>query len=211
MSTPLRRRRSDESQRTLQDALQVATNALAETILLRHAIDALPSAIAIHDAGGELVLRNRTHLELEGDRHVSALVGSVIERLVARARLGEPSNETLLLHGSPPRTLDIRAVPLGEPGQMLGTMTLVEDISERRRLEAVRRDFAANVSHELRTPIGALGVLAETLADESEPDVVRRLAMHIMSEAERAGKLIEDLLDLSRIEEAGIRFEAVVR
>jgi two-component system sensor histidine kinase SenX3 len=77
---------------------------------------------------------------------------------------------------------------------------VIEDISERRRLEAVRRDFVANISHELKTPVGALGLLAETMADEEDQSVARRLAERMQLEATRVGRIIEDLLDLSRIE-----------
>ncbi len=210
MSTPLRRHRSDEAERALRDAQQTAADAMAETVRLRRALDALTSAIVIHDAHGQLVLRNRQHAELDANRHVSALVAAAVEQLVAGAQEGRAASQTLELHGPPPRTLDITAVPLGSADVPLGTIAFVEDISERRRLEAVRKDFAANVSHELRTPIGALGVLAETLLDEENPEVVRRLAQHILSEAERAGRLIEDLLDLSRIEAGGVVVEARV-
>jgi two-component system sensor histidine kinase SenX3 len=210
VSTPLRRHRSDESERILRDAQQAAAEATAETVRLRRALDALTSAIVIHDARGQLVLRNRQHAELDSNRHVAALVAAAVDKLVASAQEGQAASQTLELHGPPPRTLDITAVPLGTDDVPLGTMALVEDISERRRLEAVRRDFAANVSHELRTPIGALGVLAETLVDEEDPQVVRRLAQHIMSEAERAGRLIGDLLDLSRIEAGGVLVDARV-
>ncbi len=210
MSTPLRRHRSDETDRALRDAQQTAADSMAETVRLRRALDALTSAIVIHDARGQLVLRNRQHAELDGNRHVSALVAACVEELVAIAQEGRAATQTLELHGPPPRTLDITAVPLGSDKTPLGTIAFVEDISERRRLEAVRRDFAANVSHELRTPIGALGVLAETLVDEYDPEVVHRLARHIMSEAERAGRLIEDLLDLSRIEAGGVLVETAV-
>jgi len=210
MSTPLRRHRSDEAERAIRDAQQTAADALAETVRLRRALDALTSAIVIHDARGQLVLRNRQHAELDANRHVSALVAACVEDLVATAQDGKAATQTLELHGPPPRTLDITAVPLGNADMPLGTIAFVEDISERRRLEAVRRDFAANVSHELRTPIGALGVLAETLVDQEDPTVIRRLAQHIMSEAERAGRLIEDLLDLSRIEAGGVLVETAV-
>jgi two-component system sensor histidine kinase SenX3 len=210
VSTPLRRHRGDEAERALRDAQQVAADAMAEAVRLRRALDALTSAIVIHDARGRLVLRNRQHAELDANRHVSALVAAAVEQLVGAAREGAAATQTLELHGPPPRTLDITAVPLGTPEALLGTIAVVEDISERRRLEAVRRDFAANVSHELRTPIGALGVLAETLVDEDDPEVVRRLARHIMAEAERAGRLIGDLLDLSRIEAGGVLVETIV-
>jgi two-component system sensor histidine kinase SenX3 len=84
-----------------------------------------------------------------------------------------------------------------------GTVAVIRDITERRHLDAVRRDFVANVSHELRTPVGALAVLAETLADENDLAVVRRLAGRISGEVARAEQMIVDLLDLSRIESEG--------
>jgi two-component system sensor histidine kinase SenX3 len=71
------------------------------------------------------------------------------------------------------------------------------------RLEDVRRDFIANVSHELKTPMGALGLLAETLQFEPDASIARRLAERINTEAFRVNRIIEDLLDLSRIEGEG--------
>jgi two-component system sensor histidine kinase SenX3 len=87
----------------------------------------------------------------------------------------------------------------------MGTLGVIEDVSERRYLDVMRRDFVANVSHELRTPVGAIGVLAETLSEEADPAVTRRLATRITAEVERAGRIIADLLDLSRIEAEGVR------
>jgi two-component system sensor histidine kinase SenX3 len=82
----------------------------------------------------------------------------------------------------------------------LGVIAFIEDVSERRRLEEIRRDFIANVSHELKTPMGALGLLSETLQYESDPAIAKRLAQRINDEAFRVNRIIEDLLDLSRIE-----------
>jgi two-component system sensor histidine kinase SenX3 len=73
-------------------------------------------------------------------------------------------------------------------------------VTERRRLEAVRRDFVANISHELKTPVGALALLAETLLNEDDAAVTQRLAERIVTESFRVGRTIEDLLELSRIE-----------
>jgi two-component system sensor histidine kinase SenX3 len=210
VSTPLRRHRADDAERMVRQAQTIAAAALAETVRLRRALDALTLAVLIYDETGTLVLHNRQHGELETNRQVAALVAAAVERLVGEAGSGGAATETLVLHGPPPRTLDITAVPLESDGQALGTIAFIEDISERRRLEAVRRDFAANVSHELRTPIGALAVLAETLAVEDDPAVTRRLVSHITTEAERAGRLIEDLLDLSRIEAEGVRTDELV-
>ena len=98
------------------------------------------------------------------------------------------------------RRLIIRAYPLAGPTRPGGAVAIVQDASDRHRLEAIRRDFVANVSHELKTPVGALSLLAETLDGEDDPAVVDRLAKRVAAEAERLGRIIDDLLDLSRIE-----------
>ena len=172
-----------------------AADAVAEARRLRDAIDAVPHAVVVCDAAGRVVLRNRRSLDLAGGRHTAALVERAVEE-VAAAGTGKRALE---LHGPPSQTLEVTAAPAGSSG----TVVLVEDVSELRRLEAMRRDFVANVSHELRTPVGAMGVLAETLADERDPAVIRRLAVRITAEAERAGQLVDGLLDLSRIEAGG--------
>ena len=82
----------------------------------------------------------------------------------------------------------------------LGAAVFVHDVSETHRVDNVRRDFVANVSHELKTPIGALELLAETLAAESDPEVARPLIERLAKEAERLGRIVDDLLDLSLIE-----------
>ena len=184
----------------LEHRLALAT---AESAQLRAAIEAMPHAVVVCDAGGEVVLRNRRSHDVEGGRQVAALVDRAVEEVVAAGGATRPVTKTLELHGPPPRTLEVTGTPMGRTDRPLGTVVLVDDVSELRRLEAVRRDFIANVSHELRTPVGAMGVLAETLADEPDAEVMRRLAWRITTEAERAGRLIDGLLDLSRIEAGG--------
>jgi two-component system sensor histidine kinase SenX3 len=82
-------------------------------------------------------------------------------------------------------------------------------VTDRYRLDAVRRDFVSNVSHELRTPIGAIVALADALAAEDEASVMRRLAARVAHEADRAGHIIDDLLDLSRVETGQLQREPV--
>ena len=110
-----------------------------------------------------------------------------------------------------PRTLAMRAFPLadrGPTGRIVVTMT---DITQRRRLEVLRRDFVANASHELKTPVAAVRVLAETLltALPEDPDAGRRFAERIGREAERLDVLVRDLLDLSRVERGTLDVEPV--
>jgi two-component system sensor histidine kinase SenX3 len=156
--------------------------------------------IVVCDENGEAVFRNERADELVSDRLGEALAADAVERLLAAAGRGEPGTETLELYGPPRRLLTIHAAPLANDSKLIGAAAVIEDVSERRRLEAVRRDFVANISHELKTPVGALGLLAETLADETDRKVMSRLAERMQTEAFRVGRIIEDLLDLSRIE-----------
>jgi two-component system sensor histidine kinase SenX3 len=94
----------------------------------------------------------------------------------------------------------LTAAPIGSAERPLGVAAMVADVSEVHRIESVRRDFVANVSHELKTPIGALGLLAETIADTDDPAVVRQLADRVVREADRLSRIVDDLLDLSTVE-----------
>ena len=156
--------------------------------------------IVVCDENGDEVFRNGRADELVGDRLHEALAGEAVHRLLLAALGGAAGAENLELFGPPHRTLHLTAAPLVDDARLIGAAVVIEDVSERRRLEAVRRDFVANISHELKTPVGALGLLAETLSGEEDPAVAARLADRMQSEAMRVGRIIEDLLDLSRIE-----------
>lgn len=80
---------------------------------------------------------------------------------------------------------------------------LLDDVTESRRLEAVRRDFVANVSHELKTPVGALTLLAEAVLDAADdPEAVARFAQRMQREGSRLGRLVRELIELSRLQGA---------
>ncbi len=85
-------------------------------------------------------------------------------------------------------------------------IAVIESIAESRRIDAIRRDFVANVSHELKTPIAAMSLLAETLAAEDDPDDRDRLAELLHKESKRVEAIIDDLLELSRLDEADGNF-----
>ncbi|HEX5385848.1 MAG TPA: ATP-binding protein [Gemmatimonadales bacterium] len=85
-----------------------------------------------------------------------------------------------------------------------GALLVLLDLSELRRLEAVRRDFVANVSHELKTPLTSISGYAETLlTDAPDGETSRRFLTTILANARRMQRLVDDLLDLSRIERGG--------
>lgn len=83
-------------------------------------------------------------------------------------------------------------------------LVLAEDMTQARRLEAIRRDFVVNVSHELKTPVGALTLLAETTEDAADdPEAVRRFAGRMQAEAQRLSALVHEIIELSRLQVAG--------
>ena len=109
------------------------------------------------------------------------------------------------LHGPPKIWLEISAYSLPSAGAVV----TIRDVSERVRTDAMRSDFVTNIFHELKTPVGAVAVLAEALIDETDPAVVHRLAAHLVEEAHRAVRTIDDLLKLSEIESTSLGDEIV--
>jgi two-component system sensor histidine kinase SenX3 len=167
--------------------------------LLQEALDGLTQAVMVVDRTGTVVERNAAAEPLVEARHSDALVEAAVAELVDAALRGESASRTIELFGPPRRVVVVTTAPLAV-GSGPAAVAVVDDITERRRLEAVRTDFVANISHELKTPIGAIGLLAETLEVERDPEVAARLAARIQAESLRVGRTIEDLLELSRIE-----------
>ena len=175
---------------------------LAEARLAR-ALSAIPQGVVVFDVAGEVAFRNKIAARYLSARHSEALIdeaiGELAERVLAHQGDDAPSR-TVDLFGPPRRTLVLSSIRLEHSAEDLGAVVLIDDITDRRRLEAIRRDFVANISHELKTPVGALGLLAETMSAEDDPEVAQRLAARMMQEAFRVARTIDDLLELSRIE-----------
>ncbi len=169
------------------------------TSRLAAALDVLTVGVVVCDERGTEVYRNRA-AGTPGDRLDDLLAERAVGELLEAARGGRCAERSLDLYAPARRDLLVRAYPISSAGRVLGAVAVVEDVSERRHLDAVRRDFVANVSHELKTPVGALSLLAETLDGEEDPEVVTRLSARVAAEAGRLGRIIDDLLDLSRIE-----------
>src|SRR5436853_7157974 len=190
------RARLSEQERLAARAHDRADVAESDRARLVEALDFLPVGIVVSDERGHELARNKRASSAVGDVQSDVLIARALEDLLMEGRTGTRHERTLELYGPPARSVRISVEPLPSGG----AVAVVEDASLRRQLDAVRRDFVANVNHELRTPIGALGVLAEALAEETDRDVVHRLAARISAEVDRARTLIEDLLELSRIE-----------
>ena len=128
------------------------------------------------------------------------------EELMALIRVARRTNETHRSRieiargpiGAGKREFEVSVSPLNDEGMVL---VLISDQSEARRIDAVRRDFVANVSHELKTPIGALGLLSEAiLGAKDQPDAVVKFASRMQMEAKRLTDLVQEIIDLSRLQ-----------
>jgi two-component system sensor histidine kinase SenX3 len=184
---------------------------------LRAAIDNLRKGVVIVDRTGRVIVRNRSAERVLGVTHLDALVDESVEAHLRDALAGRDTSDTLDVRGPPRCTLVVRGSAIVIGGEIVGAVGTIEDVSERTRLDSVRTDLVANISHELKTPVGAIALLAETLADEDEPEVIARLAPKLTAEAERLSRIIDELLELSRIELGDqslaevVDLEAVVR
>lgn len=140
------------------------------------------------DVIGSTPLEVFNHAELQGLLDEAAAESASVER-------------EIVVEGLAPRRLQVRAAPLA-PELGRGVFAIFVDVTERRRLETMRRDFVANVSHELRTPVTAIRTAAETLpiVIEHDPPAAANFVRVIDRNAVRLHALVEDLLDLSRIE-----------
>ncbi|MBA2496242.1 MAG: hypothetical protein H0V33_03955 [Acidimicrobiia bacterium] len=182
-----------------RSVLRASQTALVEARLTQ-AVESIGQGVVLADEHGDVVYRNRVAGGFTTARHSEALVAAAINELLASALDGATDRRTLDLFGPPRRTLVLSCYPLANDRRNVGGLVVIDDVTERRRLEAVRRDFVANISHELKTPVGALSLLAETLVGEDDPVVVSRLGERMLNEAGRVGRTIDDLLELSRIE-----------
>ncbi len=156
------------------------------------------SAVVVDDA--DLVDQASAPAYALGLVRGTELAAGELADLVTRVRRDGQIRETELVierAGGPPRHVTARIAPLGHRL----VLALVEDRTRERRVEAVRRDFVANVSHELKTPVGAMRLLAEAIHDGADdPEAVRRFSHRMVTEGERLSRLVQQVIELSRLQ-----------
>ncbi len=172
------------------------------------AIDTDGRVVYLNDAARQIFApeagepQGRQFIEVVRDHDLNDL-------LVAAAQRGERS-VSLVAYGQAQRWIQATAVPI-EGGGDWAALAVFHDLTEVRRLDSMRRDFISNVSHELRTPLAGIRAAAETLQEGALEDaaVAREFLGHIQRETDRMTQLVEELLELSRIESgaAPLRFE----
>lgn len=188
-------------------------NGRLETVL-----NYMPSGVLLLNSRGEIILANPAAETILGITEANYLGRHNLE-VIRNYHLNERAKETLnsgdLITGDLkllyPEEREIRAyyapLPLEKAAQ--GVLVVLHDITALRRLERMRTDFVANASHELRTPLTAIKGFAETLLDGAlaDPQTSRKFVSIIDQEAERLIRLVEDLLDLAKLEAEKMEME----
>jgi two-component system, OmpR family, sensor histidine kinase SenX3 len=184
-------------------ALRELDTLRARVSLLEEVFDALALGVVVNNGAGLELFRNAAFVDTSTPRGVLAKIA--VDEMIARTKSG-PVSDVVEVHGPPRQSLKVTARELASGS----TVATVEDVTEFRRIEAVRRDFVANISHELRTPVGAIGLLAETLSGETDPEIQARLTLRLETEAHRMATMVDDLLLLTRVEaEGGAAMEVI--
>ena len=168
---------------------------------LSEVLSVLRSGAVVLDTDERIVLASPAAYSL-GLVRAGRLVSDELLDLVRRVRRDGEIREAELelprgLIGTSTLAVLARVAPLS-PSMVL---LLAEDHTESRRVDAVRRDFLANVSHELKTPVGAMSLLSEALQDAADdPEAVRRFAGRMQHETYRLTRLVQDVIELSRLQ-----------
>ncbi len=212
-----------EAIRTLAERLRERVDqATREKEQLRAVLDGMVEGVLVVDESNRIVLANERVVEfygarppLEGRSVLAALRDAELDELLGEAaRTDDPVSQTLELVHPAHRTVSVQVARFpAPPGRRLGSVVVLHDVSEVARVETMRREFVANASHELRTPLAAIRGFAETLlGDMSLSDEQRRSYIEVIDRhAKRLGTLVNDLLELSRIEsgQAPLDFQPV--
>lgn len=194
-----RRARARVSDAPIQDAQAALAVITPQREVLEQALQAVRQGIVVVSADDAIVFTNPASEQLiRPGATLSRLAPHILQSLVRKAREQRETLEQEVEIGHPARLVVATASHLDDRGVLL----VLNDVTESRRVESVRRDFVAAASHELKTPIAAVlaSVEALQLALERDPAAAESFAFQIETSARQLGRLVADLLDLSRLE-----------
>ncbi|HEV7366871.1 MAG TPA: ATP-binding protein [Gemmatimonadales bacterium] len=188
-----------EMHHQLGDRFEQLRREQAETAAL---VQSMVEGVIAADERGRIVTLNPAARRMLGYSETDALPGlpelfrvKAAREVVDAVRRGQPVQDRELEMDDRVFLMNARPLPSG------GAVLVIHDLTEMRRLEAMRRDFVANVSHELKTPLTSISGYAETLlTDTPDPETTRRFLSTIATNARRMQRLVDNLLDLARLE-----------
>ncbi|MDB5914924.1 MAG: multi-sensor hybrid histidine kinase [Ramlibacter sp.] len=192
---------------------------------LRQVVDAVPVLIMYVDAGQRVLFHNRAYVESLGLAYEQADGGPVDELVGAAAQQLERPHLERAFRGelvtwqrdataaAGVRTYEMKYIPRAserDPGEIAGVYVVGTDVTEFRRMDRMKSEFVATVSHELRTPLtsirGSLGLIAAGVAGKL-PERAADLVRIAKSNCERLSRLIDDILDIEKMESGNLRLE----
>lgn len=192
----------------LQDKIRTIENLLAEQ---RSIFDSMAEGLIVVDPRERILDANRAAQQmLQFD--IASVRGRDMLEVVRNARLANLARRALreeapLIEGSimlfagSERQIQVRGSLLRAGGRVKGALLVLSDVTRLRRLESIQTEFVANASHELKTPVTSIKGFAETIASEDmPPDQIKRYCRIIARHADQLGTLIDDLLELARLE-----------
>ena len=196
----------------LQEEIEAVTRARDR---LEAILRGMVEGVLVTDSNGRITQANRALRELLdlqthplGRRPSEMVRNADLIEAVRQVAEGAPySKLEIRTRGKHPRILEVEVAALPGEGPRSGVVAVFHDITERHRIEQMRRDFVANVSHELRTPLAAVRGAVETLLDGAleKPKYAKKFTEVINRQVKRLESLVLDLLNLARMEsgEAG--------
>ncbi|WP_307338969.1 ATP-binding protein [Caldalkalibacillus uzonensis] len=195
----------------LNDSIQALSH---EKELLSSILRSMVDGVITLDRKGEIILINppaekmlktwRYEEDMDGESHqLPRLLLDIFDQVVQTER------EHVRTVSAQGRFWTIVMAPLYNREKLRGVVAVVRDMTEERRLDKLRKDFVANVSHELRTPLAMLQGYSEALVDDVVDSAEERkeLARIIHEESLRMGRLVNELLDLARIQAGHIELD----
>lgn len=176
--------------------------------LLTSVLESMSQGVVAIDSNGVVEAMNEQARKILGLN--SAPIGERFEQFITVPQLLELANATtsraveFTLPNGP--KVHVRMAPKRDTG---GVVLVIEDVTNVRELETIRRDFVANVSHELRTPVAVIRANAETLSGgaKRDPEMSAKLIDGLHRNAERLARILADLLDLSRLDAGHYRLD----
>jgi two-component system sensor histidine kinase SenX3 len=192
LSERQRRQRIEVGEPVLPEGAAEVLSVIGRAYVIVDVVDgvvrASPAAYAFGLVRGHTVVHKEL-LELTG----RVRRDGVIEERQLELPRGPLGQGSIIIH--------VRVAPVGDEYILL----LADDRTEITRTEAMRNDFVANVSHELKTPVGAISLLAETIEGAADDEVaVRRFAQRMQKESLRLSALVQDIIELSRLQSANV-------
>ena len=207
-----RRSRTLERQvRELNEKFQsVLTHFEEERSRLETTFSGMTEGVLLTDQRGEIIHLNPAFKEMfglegkvEGRSALEVLASVACDDAIQKViQEGKPVEKEVVFEKPKPRVFQIHFSPMRRDGKLFGVVSVFHDLTEIRRLEAVRRDFIANLSHELKTPLTAIRGFSETLLDHfaEDPAMTQKYLEVIFRHSAELSHLMENLLNLSRIE-----------